>query len=359
VQTAVPADPAAANPAQQDIINDLAKVISDFGNVADWQPPGTIKNAQRKLTAALHKAMEQLYRRLLATKHQRDWYENTLGGEATGYLDAPGTFASGTRMSNTDFRTAVHLQLGVAKAPGGLCDTCGGSKKKRHSIRHCFTCAGTRPARSEAHHAVVHMLHRVLKSIQASGRSTIESVGREKACAAECDRRPGGDQGTIHRTDLSLTVGGQIIWVDASGVAVSGNRTNSAGINLCDLDGPAEEEDAYLRARDADKRKKYNENYLTTENNIKVVPFCFAITGRLSEPAREFVSYLAQLRQRCGYRRRGIPVGYPQIRRQIVQLLSVTIQTHHARLYRSYALGFLRKDAPVGSAAEPAPAASE
>jgi hypothetical protein len=41
------------------------------------------------------------------------------------------------------------------------------------------------------------------------------------------------------------------------------------------------------------------------------------------------------------------------------QLLSVTIQTHRARLYRPYALCFLRKDAPVGSAAEPAPAASE
>ena len=168
-------------------------------------------------------------------------------------------------------------------------------------------------------------------------------------------------QVTVHTTDLTVTVGGRIIWVDASGVAVSGSRTNSAGINLYDLDGPAEKEDAYLDARDTEKWKKYNENYLTTENNIKVAPFSFAINGRLSEPAREFVSYLAQLRQRCGNRRRGIPVGYPQIRRQIVQLLSVTIQTHHARLYRSYALGFLRKDAPVGSAAdsEPAPAASE
>jgi len=320
-----------------------------------WQPAGSLNRQQSKLTATFNKLRVFRFKRLLTTKGQRDRYYHQCGSDASAWLDALGTRHSGTAMSNTDFKIAVHILLGIAPVPNGHCATCSNRSKKNprkipHSSNHAFTCMITHCARTSCHHDVNQLLGRTLKTIRASGASQVVDIKHEAAVIGlGVERQPiAPEPTTLHTFDayFKLNNDRQFI-VDVSSIHPTDSRTNSAGVNIMDLDRPAERPNAYLEKRDQEKIDKYEKNY-QLNSNFKVVPFVFATYGRLSQPAIDLVSQLAKLQCCSGYRLRGLPLPYSLARRQLAQRISVTIQSCHARLYRSYNLGHLRKDLPVG-----------
>ena len=339
------------NPATTEIVNDL-RIIEKALDPKQWQAPGAPAHRQRKLTAVLNKAQAHRYTQLLNTKGAREQHAHQCSPDAAAWLDSPGTCFSGTAMSNTEFITAVHSWLGIIATPGGHCGECSKNHLVPHDASHAFTCRVTRPARSECHHAVKFVLLREAKSILNTGTSKIIHVDKEAPVLNLAPRAPGAPQpDVLHTYDLCVqTADKKTYIVDVTSAHPSDNKI-IGGVNIKDLDYPAEGPDHFLTERDKAKQDKYGKNYEIKQNiNLVVVPFTFATYGLLSKPARDFIGILAKLRSSSGYRQRGLPLPYSCARRQLAQRLSVTVQAYHARMIRSYCLGHLRRDAPVGPA---------
>ena len=100
-----------------------------------------------------------------------------------------------------------------------------------------------------------------------------------------------------------------------------------------------------LRAKE--KVRHYTRRYIIS--NIELVPLIFETGGRINKAGINFINTLAKLHSISGARQLGgVPLPFPMARMQLVQRLSVTLQTYNARLFHAYHNGHLRADVGPG-----------
>ena len=99
--------------------------------------------------------------------------------------------------------------------------------------------------------------------------------------------------------------------------------------------------------RSKEKMRHYTRRYII--GNIELVPLIFETGGRINKAGIKFINTLAKLHSISGARQLGgVPLPFPMARTQLVQRLSVTLQTYNARLFHAYHTGHLRADVGPG-----------
>jgi len=168
-------------------------------NLDNWPMPATMKHLEFQLNQSVNRVAVANFSQdfCVGDKAFADFFNSCKGVEASAWLAAPGTPASGTRMSDGEFNYAVCIRLQCLPRDGDLqalttfcpsCTTANGAPVP-HSLHHCFKCVAMHGANIDRHNSLRDFLFRAARYIQTGPNSSITSVAKEPVMEFSCKRK--------------------------------------------------------------------------------------------------------------------------------------------------------------------------
>ena len=266
------------------------------------------------------------------TKRDKEMFLGGTTSDAGAWLDAAGTYASRTVMSDIVYKTAAQLRLQTLSFHG-YCANCSNVPAGRlvpHSHHHALVCSKMAGHRNRRHNVIRDTLVQIASRIPDADVASEPHVHSELHYA----RKAGGDKNDDgsdidHRGDAWIRASDKQAehkWLVDVTVVHPPRPSNDAA--------SAAEPGAAAETAAAKKVDTYTRNY-TIPSEV-VVPVAFETVGRINDSAVVFLKQLAWLLFRTQKEGSGMPRPRAFFRRMLGERLSVALQRGNARMVNVY-----------------------
>ena len=329
----------------------------------------TAKSLQKKISKETAAAERQRLVNAMPSTRSKDFFSSCSTADAAAWLDAAAKPGSCTAMSDAAFACAARIRLSIplqrpfgrkpshkaaqsakeAKASSAAwrcgrvqCKLPGTTQQQPHSLDHAYLCPGQRAVITNRHTAVLNTLTDFSKRATTGMNAGRVTLRKEPYMEADLGYTPKEAANRNQRADLSITVTGMDGSVEKLVVDLVGTHPGAGEAATADMPGEASQQGHWAEVASQRKIDSYTGHYNIPHSEL--YPFAFETGGLLHERAREFISRLTRLVHRTYDPQVGRVVGYDTLRRQLVEQISVAVQSQNARVVIMYLNSVTRRD---------------
>lgn len=357
----------------QEAANHLAGIATAQGIQLAWCHQALAKGLQKKMSKEMAAVERQRLENSMPSRRSKDIFGSCSSADAAAWLDAAAKPGSRTAMTDTAFACAARNRLNIplqritgskpshkavsaaksAKAAQAHseawrcgrpeCKVAGTMQQQLHSLDHAFLCHAQRQFITNRHTAVLQVLTDYSKRASTGMNAGRVTVQKEPYMVGDLGYAAKSTANRNQRADLAITVTGMDGSVEKLVVDLVGTHPGAGDAATVDMPGEASQQGHWAEVASQKKVDSYTGHY-----NIpltELYPFAFETGGLLHERARDFISRVTRLVHRTYDPQVGRVVGYDTLRRQLVEQISVAVQTQNARVVDMYLNSVTRRDA--------------